>query len=283
MKYNLIGAGRLGMNIAFALIQHRLLNLQAICNRSLHSAETACKSIGAGHAVNQIRQLPKADVFWITVNDDVIVDVVQELLSSSILEPGNRIIHCSGVLSSDILAPLKKYGCEIASVHPLKAFKSGYLDANCFDQVDCVIEGDVAIRDWLKELFYSLGANLIPITAAAKPVYHAAACMASNYLVTLAACSEELLINAGIPAAEARVMIGKLMQGNLNNLLTTQNISQALTGPLKRGDSKTIALHLDAIADPLINNLYRAAGLATLPLTLLEDEKLALLVKLLKT
>ena len=170
------------------------------------------------------------------------------------------MFHCSGVLSSKILEPLKELGCYTASFHPLKAFKAGYLDAAAFNAVECVIEGDEIACAWLSQSFKALGANIITINPEAKSAYHAAACMASNYLITLALCSEDLFLKSGINPDQARLIIGKLMQGNLNNLIESQLIAQSLTGPLERGDIDTLALHLSAIDNPSIKKLYKAAG-----------------------
>ncbi len=272
MKCNLIGAGRLGKNIALSLFKAQFISSISICNRSFHSAQKACDEIGLGQPIDQIEHLTAAEVTFICCNDDAIEDVVRTLAHSAILKPGSFVIHCSGVLSSALLAPLKREGCLVASFHPLKAFKTNYLEPTAFKQVDCVLEGDQEVCEWLRSSFTKLEAHLITINPQAKATYHAAACMASNYLITLAACSEELLLNAGINSQQSRQMMVNLMQGNLNNLLQTEQIAESLTGPLARGDVQTIALHLDSIDNPEIRRLYQRAALATLPMTQLSLE-----------
>lgn len=273
MKCNFIGAGRLGKNIALALSSAGIASVHSVCNRTLTSAINACHEIGSGLAVESLDQLPEADITWVTCNDDSIQLIVDTLTGNSKLKPESLVIHCSGVLNSSILSPLKSLNCSIASFHPLKAFKTGYLSTDAFHNVDCVLEGDGKVCAWIYQAFTSLGANIITIKPEAKATYHAAACMASNYLITLAACSEELLLNAGITQEQARRMICNLMQGNINNLKETTNISESLTGPLMRGDNKTLSLHLQAIENPTIKELYKAAGLATLPLAQLDKSK----------
>ncbi|CAM2737296.1 Uncharacterized conserved protein [Legionella steigerwaltii] len=272
MKCNIIGAGRLGKNIALALSQTQLITSFAICNRSLESTQKVCQELGFGQPIDKIEHLPAAEVTWICCNDDAITDVVETLMRYDVLKPKSFVIHCSGVLNSDLLKPLKKQGCFVASFHPLKAFKTNYLDASAFQHVDCVLEGDAEVCDWLQQAFTQLGANLIAIEPAAKNAYHAAACMASNYLITLAACSEELFQHAGINPQQSRKMMVNLMQGNLNNLLQTEKIAESLTGPLARGDVQTLALHLQAIENPEIRRLYQSAALSTLPLARLSEE-----------
>lgn len=273
MNFNIIGAGRLGKNIALALSSHKLSALQAIYNLHYQSGQQACHDLGMGLAIAKIEDLPPADITWITCNDDAISSIVNSLTRQSVLKPGSLIIHCSGVLASNILEPLKKQGCHIASLHPLKAFKKGYLDAEAFMNVDCVIEGDEPGCQWLKSSLMALKANVVSINPGTKDIYHAAACIASNYLVTLASCSEQLLLETGIGQDEARLLINKLMQGSLNNIKGAKMTAQALTGPLMRGDEETLRLHHLAIEDTTIKSLYKTLGIATLPLTQLSEDK----------
>lgn len=278
----MIGAGRLGKNIAQALSATHIISSLALCNRSFASAKKACQELGVGHAVDHIEHLPEADITWICCNDDSIPHVVALLAQKSLLKPGSFVIHSSGVLNSNLLAPLKTQGCSIASFHPLKAFKTNYLDSAAFNQIDCVMEGDEQVCQWLTSSFLQLGAYISVIQPENKAMYHAAACIASNYLITLAACSEELLLSAGLPEQQCRRMLTNLMQGNVTNLMHSPKIAEALTGPLARGDIKTLSAHLDSIKNPDINHLYKAAGLATLPLTSLSKERQKQIKEMLK-
>ncbi|MCZ6902689.1 MAG: DUF2520 domain-containing protein, partial [Rickettsia endosymbiont of Ixodes persulcatus] len=249
MNGHMIGAGRLGKNIARALTVSKLMALEFICNRSLKSAQQACNAIDAGTAVDSILKLPPTDVTWIASNDDAIESIIKTLAQNTHIKPGSFVIHCSGVLNSRLLSPLKERGCFIASFHPLKAFIADVED-NAFKGVDCVLEGDDEVCNWLKLTFNQIGANIITIQPEAKALYHCAATLASNYLITLAACSEELMRQAGIPAAHIRPMIGNLMQSNLNNLQRSEHMVDALTGPLMRGDLNTIQTHLKSLSNP---------------------------------
>lgn len=273
MYSTIIGAGRLGKNIAVALSHADNRLIHTICNQSLQSAQKACLKIGFGTPVNNIAQLAQCEILMITCPDDSIQSVVKQILHYPIVKPGTIVIHCSGVLDSSILSPLKEQGCYVASFHPLKAFKQDYLDVEAFNQVPCVIEGDEEACRWITTIFQALNAQVIHINPKAKAKYHAAASMASNYLITLAACSEELFFEAGISRALSRQMLCKLMQGNLDNLKQAKPIAETLTGPLMRGDMQSLALHLQTLEKPEMKALYKAAGLATLDFTLLSDEK----------
>lgn len=283
MKFNVIGAGRLGKNIASALSSTKLITLDSICNQSIHSSRQACDILGMGTALGSLLELPPVDVTWICSNDDAITSIVSVLAKNSVLKPNSIVIHCSGALNSTVLNPLKEQYCSVASFHPLKAFKTGYLDAQAFNQTSCVIEGDSLACTWLSTFFEGIGTHLVSVPPESKVLYHAAATIASNYLIALANSSEELLLQAGISHNEARSMICNLMQGSINNLKHTDQTAQALTGPISRGDAQTLSLHLEAIQNPAIKELYIKAGLATLPMTQLSDEKKQLITSILKS
>jgi predicted short-subunit dehydrogenase-like oxidoreductase (DUF2520 family) len=103
MNFNLIGAGKLGKNIALALESAQIASLKAICNLHFDSAEQACREIAAGFPVHSIKELPLAEILLISCNDDSIHSVISTLTNDTLLKPGSFVIHCSGVLNSTVL------------------------------------------------------------------------------------------------------------------------------------------------------------------------------------
>ena len=271
MRFNLIGAGRLGKQWGYVLLQNGLGQLQGVYNQRLQSAESVVQQLGMGQAVTSLNTLPPAEITFITVPDDCIVEITNALLSAKVLSAGNVVVHCSGVLSAEVLAPLRATGCYVASVHPLKAFTNQQGDKNIFHDCDIVIEGDGFALKQVTSLLAPLAARFITIASGNKSLYHAACVMASNYLVTLAAESVALLHQAGIEPELAQAMTLRLMQNNLDNISQKKSPAEALTGPIARGDLATIQLHLKAIKSPLTQALYRAAGLATVPLAATDE------------
>lgn len=272
MKLNIIGAGRLGRSIAYALTTNRLANLEAVLTTTIQGSERICNELQAGTAIDSLKFLPFADLTFITTPDDCIDTIVDRLVNDPVLHPGSIVVHCSGVLGSDILKPLRQQGCYIASFHPLKAFQTQTLNSEVFKHCDCVMEGDPEAIAILSNLFEALDANLIAIKPESKIKYHAAAVIASNYLVTLSSLATTLLEETGIPDTHAKSMITKLMESNLENIKKVNTPKEALTGPLSRGDLTTIKMHLDHLSAPHLTSFYRHAGLVTLPLTTLNEE-----------
>ncbi|MFY7698191.1 MAG: Rossmann-like and DUF2520 domain-containing protein [Legionella sp.] len=274
MKVNIIGAGALGKNLAFALQKKSIAEIGSICNQSIVSACQAVNAIGFGTPVPTLTDLSPADITFITCSDDNISIVADLLAETNIISIDSYVIHCSGVLDTQVLQSLKKRNCSIASIHPLKAFRSLPLNEEVFKGCYCVVEGDELAIRMLKTLFTDLGAVIVSIDSTKKSIYHSAAVMASNYLVTLAASATTLLQQAGIDDDLACSMVCQLMDSSMSNIKRSQQFTDALTGPLRRGDISTIHKHLNAIQDPLINDFYCVAALATLPLTSHNQETL---------
>jgi predicted short-subunit dehydrogenase-like oxidoreductase (DUF2520 family) len=83
--------------------------------------------------------------------------------------------------------------------------------------------------------------------AGSKPVYHAAAVFASNYVVTLLSVAERLLVQSGVSSVVAREATASLAAGAVENCRERGAVA-ALTGPLVRGDAGTVRLHLERLS-----------------------------------
>ena len=107
--------------------------------------------------------------------------------------------------------------------------------------------------------------SVLEIEDRLRPLYHAAAVMASNYLVALLGAAEAMMIAAGAPREAAMPALSPLIRSTIDNALRLGPVA-ALTGPIQRGDAGTVAGHLEALtsAPEPVTSLYRAAGLATL-------------------
>ena len=85
-------------------------------------------------------------------------------------------------------------------------------------------------------------------TEAAKALYHAACCVASNGLVALAHRAVDLFGAAGVGRAEALAALSPLITGTALNLAAAEEPADVLTGPIARGDLRVIDAHRRAIA-----------------------------------
>ncbi|KTD07586.1 Rossmann-like and DUF2520 domain-containing protein [Legionella jamestowniensis] len=268
---NFIGAGNLGKTIGKLLCKSQLVKIHAICNRSLVNTSQAINFIGQGTYCESIKELPPADITFITTPDDCIEGIGRELASKS-TQSGSVIVHCSGLLSSEVLQPLKNSGCFVASVHPMRSFANPAVSVEEFEGTYCAMEGDNEALSVLEVLFKAIGSKVYQIDKNKKPLYHAAGVFASNYLVTLAQQALECLKEAGVENEIAMKAIASLMKGTVSNLEKTLSPEKSLTGPIKRGDLLTIRKHINAFSSFKQRELYEMLGITTVNLTTHSNE-----------
>lgn len=284
MTVNIIGAGLLGKTLGFLLHQHQLVKLEGICNRSLDSAQQAVDFIGAGFPLDDINALPAADITFITTPDAYIRTASNKLCQNRCLKPGSIIVHCSGALTSSELIAVKNKGCFVASVHPMRSFANPTLSAAHYQGTYCAMEGDEETLDVIMQLFTAIGSKTCVIHPDKKPLYHAAAVFSSNYLVTLAHQAQTCFKEAGLADRDAMNILTSLMKTTLTNLEQVKTPYHALTGPIKRGDTSTVEIHMNALQNSQQKHLYALLGLATCNLSTpaLDQTKLLQLTALLQ-
>ena len=273
----MIGLGRLGKALGRLFIARHLGQIQAIHSIRRTNVVEFTSEIGQGQVYEDVLEMPHAAMTIITTPDDNIEEVAHRLSKNPFLKQGDIVIHCSGVLSSNILASMRERGCFIASVHPLKSFTHTIVNQNDCLGTYCAIEGDEGAIKPLEVIFKGLGFIPFIIESDKKVLYHSGAVFASNYLVTLLHEAINGMKKAGVNHQMAKELVLSLMQGTLNNL-KQQEAADALTGPLARGDVETIASHLTQLGSS--KSLYQALAMATLPLTNHSEETLRQLAKL---
>jgi predicted short-subunit dehydrogenase-like oxidoreductase (DUF2520 family) len=262
---NIVGAGRLGRTLARLWREAGMLHIGAVYSRAPASRRSAIEFIGGGKPCTHVADLPPATMTLIAVPDAAIAGVAIGLADAIPDWRDQLVFHCSGLHSSQLLAPLAARGAAVASAHPLHSFADPIRSLGTFTGTVCALEGDSAAVATLSALFEGIAATTVVIEADAKPLYHAAAAMASNYLVALLDSSAALLASAGIAPTLTTAMLEPLVRQTTDNVFA-RGADHALTGPIARGDWTTVAAHLRAIEDrqPALLPLYRALGVATL-------------------
>lgn len=258
---NVIGCGRLGQAIAKLLVTHGVTKHVYVCNRSRVSGERAVTVIGRGTACESVPEMPPSDLWLLSCGDQEIGTVAQCLAESGTLSPRSVVFHCSGILSSEVLAPLRARGALVGSVHPVRSFADADLAVREFAGTYCAIEGDLEAVRVLETLFTKVGGRAFTISSDAKMLCHAGHVFASNYLVALLECSRRLYAAAGVPEDLAVQIMQPLVHGTLQNVSRLGH-AQALTGPIARGESGVVAEQLSRVAgsDPLLGDLYQSLG-----------------------
>jgi predicted short-subunit dehydrogenase-like oxidoreductase (DUF2520 family) len=183
---------------------------------------------------------------FLTVPDDKIPAVAGELSTPEIGWESRVVFHCSGLLPSAALLPLKERGARTASLHPVQTFVKKERNSKIFQGVYFGLEGDESALSTAEEIAANLGASLLPLEAGDKAKYHTACSISSNLFVALMDLSTSLLKEIGFEEKTAVRVLFPLIKKTLHNVKKF-GVSASLSGPLPRGDIKTLNSHLQAL------------------------------------
>jgi predicted short-subunit dehydrogenase-like oxidoreductase (DUF2520 family) len=201
----------------------------------------------------------------IAVSDDAIPEVAR-LLAASGMSSGIAL-HTCGAMGPEALASLAAAGVSCGAIHPLQTVPTPEQGLDVLPGAAYAIDGDDPALAWASRIAHLLGGETLRIRPEQRPLYHAAAVMASNYVVALVDAAAILLGAAGVGEDKALRAIGLLVQSSAANALNLGPL-KALTGPIQRGDLETVSSHLNALAGApaSVSGFYRSAGLHALDL-----------------
>ncbi len=261
----IVGAGVVGTALAY-LLKEKGYPVVGIASRREESAQRAASLLGGEVRTTTAPEeiVPKADLVFITTSDIAIQQVCEEIASKEGFRPGQIVVHTSGALPSTILRKAKEKGALIASMHPLQSFADAEEAVKIIPSSIFCLEGDRETIPRLMELVKTLGGKPLPIETRQKPLYHAAAVVASNFLVTLSYLSYKFFEAIEITQDDAAQALLPLIKGTVNNIEQLGPI-KALTGPIARGDVNVIKGHLEALKglDPRFIDIYRSISRLT--------------------
>lgn len=262
-----IGAGPVATVIAAALRKggQPVLGLWA---RRPDAARAAARTAGvAGFSSAPPDLLLESDVVILAVRDSAIAEVAAMLCGTGLITTRHILLHCSGAIAArEALGGVADKVGGVGTLHPLRAISDASAAATGLRGTVFGVEGDAAAQVVAKRLISAMGGAALPLEREQMATYHAAAAMASNYLVALIDAAAQALAAAGMPMDQAVSALVPLAQGALANV-AERGAQRGLTGPIRRGDVQTVQRHLAALQQrPETAELYRALGRATVRL-----------------
>jgi predicted short-subunit dehydrogenase-like oxidoreductase (DUF2520 family) len=195
----------------------------------------------------------------LAVPDRHLAEVAHEYARAGHAPRGCAAVHLAGALSSEVLSPLHAVGYAVGCMHPLQAVADPWLSGERLMNSAFALSGEAAAVAAARRIVSALGAQVLVVPPHFRPIYHAAAVMASNYLVALLAAAIRLMGQADVSEEDAYRALLPLMSGTLENLVQL-GVPAALTGPVPRGDTDTVRLHLARLS-PSDRLLYSALGI----------------------
>lgn len=252
-KIAIIGFGKLGQTLAKAF-KNTAWDVVGIFDKKSSKGANLAQSLQLKYHASLETLLFEADIIFLTVPDQSIQPIAKEIATLNSNKEYQYFFHCSGSQNLDALQPL--HTSNIGCFHPLQAFTE---NTTSLENTYVAIDGEQSSLNIATKLAHTLNAVPIHVPANDKPLYHAAACILSNYLVSLTCIAEDIFMKWSIP----REALFGLLQSTVHNIESAKNTASALTGPLSRGDSSTISQHLEVLPDKY-QHLYCLLGLKTL-------------------
>ncbi len=261
-----VGAGTVGTALAVTL-SRRGYQVVAVASRSFASARCLAEQVEGCIAYPDLQAVADAgELVFITTPDDAIASVAEAIR----WRPGRMVVHCSGSLSAEVLDSARDQGALTGGLHPLQTFAGAQQAVGLLPGSTFALEAeDPVLAKVLEGMVQALGGRAVKLRRQDKALYHAAAVMACNYLVTLFSLATDLWMEFGASKDEAGQALMPLVRGTLANLERI-GLPDSLTGPIARGDVGTVKKHLEALATaaPGILPAYRALGLQTIAIGL---------------
>jgi len=258
------GSGKLAQAIG-RLLRERGEPVVCVAGRNPVRTRLAAEFIGDEVEPVGYAELPgRASRFLIAVSDSALKDAA-EALAAGVSGTG-LALHTCGAKDIEELAPLRLCGFSCGTLHPLQTICSPEQGVAALRGAAFAVSGDGPGVEWAEQIVKLLEGQVLRIRPDARPLYHAAAVMASNYTAGLIDAAQSLLATAaGEDGDSALRALAPLVRTALENIFERGPVA-ALTGPIERGDAGTVRLHLEALASAPrhIQDLYRAAGLHTL-------------------
>jgi predicted short-subunit dehydrogenase-like oxidoreductase (DUF2520 family) len=259
----IVGAGRAGLALGLSLFRAGWDCDLVVCGRDEAAPEHPLFE-GAASPARYTRSLPRADEpvrgLVLAVPDAALAEVASAVASTG-RRGGEPALHLSGAYGAAVLAPLASAGWSTGALHPLAAVAEGTAGADRLRLVWWGVEATGAALGLATAIVDATDGRMLRIAPGAKPVYHAAAVFASNYVVALLGVAERLMADAGVDAEDARDALTALAEGAVENVADA-GPAAALTGPVARGDDVTVRAHLEHLSGgdrPLYCRLAAAA------------------------
>jgi len=259
-RYAIVGTGRAGLGLARSL---------ARTGRTV-SAVVGRRAAGAARATRLMRRrvgttdlaagVAGASVVLLCVPDDRLAGLTRALARLPLA--GKVLLHTSGAVSGDALAPLRVAGARVGSLHPLASFPAPGPKTPPPDLtgISFAVDGDPAAIREARAIARALGGRPITVAASDRGAYHLAASILANDLVSLLDAGLALAARSmNAPERRAREAMLPLVRACVENVGRT-GARAALTGPVARGDLGTVARHLEILGreGPDLDRIHRA-------------------------
>ncbi len=239
-----IGAGRLGTALAVNCYQLGY-QIGGVYDRSVFRARRLVGQLKMSGVTTDLARLVRTcDVIFLVVPDRMIKPVYQRIKTQ--VKKGVILVHCAGVFGTEIFADAVKRRIETLALHPVQTFTSTEGAIEELRGGFFTIDGTLRGVQFGRELIKGLNGRVVFVKSEMRPLYHAMCVFASNFINALLSAGEEIGEQLGFSRRKALDMLLPLARKTLENIAQHGAI-KSLTGPVQRGDRKTVACHIKAL------------------------------------
>ncbi|WP_299056521.1 Rossmann-like and DUF2520 domain-containing protein [uncultured Nocardioides sp.] len=256
-RVGLVGAGRVGavLGAALAAAGHDVVGVSG----DSAASQARARDLLPGVPVLAPAAVAEAcDVLVLAVPDDALLGLVEVLVAGGSVREGQYVVHTSGRHGLAVLDAATALGARPVALHPAMTFTGTAVDRERLRGSVVGVTAGPGERALAAQVVSALGATATYVDEVHRTLYHAGLAHGANHLVTLVAEARETLAAAGVddPAA----LLGPLLRAALEGAL--EHGDAALTGPVVRGDTGTVAGHLAGLAEDAPQALASYAALA---------------------
>jgi predicted short-subunit dehydrogenase-like oxidoreductase (DUF2520 family) len=262
LRIGFIGAGRLAQALAWCLVQHDC-RVCAVASRSASSALALAAPLEGCEVASAQQVADACDLVFVTTPDASIEAAVQALA----WRPGMGVAHCSGATEVSALGKAAADGALTGGFHPMQTFGDPAAAARSLPGCVITIEAQGALDAVLARLAARLGCTVNALPAGMRGRYHASGGYASQFINVLLAEAVHIWQSWGAGEEEALQALLPLLKGTIS-AIESAGLDRGMPGPVSRGDTETVARHVQALAqlDGSAVALYRELCRRTVPL-----------------
>jgi predicted short-subunit dehydrogenase-like oxidoreductase (DUF2520 family) len=238
----LVGPGRVGTSVARWCLASGA-TVRSVTRQGRRALPRWGQIAGARSVALGDLEATDCDLLLLAVPDSALAGVAATL---AVRPQAGVVLHTSGRLDAEVLAPLRRGGCAVGGLHPLRAFARPLPALTVARRTFLALQGDPAARELGARIAAGLGAPHAEVPAAMRPLYHLAATLAAAGTVTNLAAAIDVAAAVGVPPA-AHEGLCELARGAVAAVSSASPIG-ALTGPVARGELTYIE-QLDALRE----------------------------------
>ncbi len=181
------------------------------------------------------------------VRDSQIEPLAGEVVARGGFMPQAVVAHTAGAVSAGPLEPVRRCGALPLAWHPLQTF-TGDEGPELLEGITFGIDGDTAAVELGERVARDLGGIPFSVPPGMRPLYHLGGVFACNLMASLVGISQDLLKEVGMDEERSLRALGPLIKATASNIVR-RGLPDAITGPLRRGDDRTIASHLETLKE----------------------------------